>query len=80
MTKFIARAKVVLLAAPTYLVAVSAVVSILADEIAMVLPAGMAMTLGALAVRVVAVLGAAIGIIRRVTPVVVADRGLLPPA
>lgn len=77
--KLIDRARVVLTAAPTYLVGASAVVTIVADEVAKVLPAGQATTVGAVTVRVVAILGAAVAIVRRVTPVVDGERGLLPP-
>lgn len=80
MQKLLARVRVVLHAAPTYLVALSAVIVIVADELASVLPAGAVTTVGTIAARVVAVLGAAVAIIRRVTPVVDrAQRGLLPP-
>lgn len=77
MKTLLARASVVLHAAPTYLVIASSIVTLIADEVAAVLPAGQATTVGALAVRVVGILGAAVGIIRRVTPVVDGDRGLL---
>lgn len=78
MHELVARARVVLRAAPTYLVALSTIVSIVAEEVAAVLPAGPATTVGVIAVRVVAVLAAAVAIIRRVTPVVDSQHGLLP--
>lgn len=75
--KFIARAKVIFTAAPTYLVAASAIVIIVSSEAATVLPAGVATTVGAVALKIVAVLTAAINIIRRVTPVLPSERGIL---
>lgn len=74
----IARIKVVLTAAVTWLVLASTIVTILSEEIATVLPAGAATDVGAVALKVVAVLGAAVTIIRRVTPVLPDERGLLP--
>ena len=79
MSKLADRILVVLKAAPTYLVALSTVVTILAEEIAAVLPAGAANDVGVVAVRVVAVLATSVAIIRRVTPVVASRRGLLEP-
>lgn len=76
-SKFIARAKVVFTAAPTYLIAASAIVVIVSSEAATVLPAGAATTVAAVSLKVVAVLTAAINVIRRVTPVLPSERGLL---
>lgn len=80
MSKFqalIARAKVVFSAAPTYLVAASAIAIIVSDEVSTVLPAGAATVVAAVTLKLVAVLGAAISIIRRVTPVLKSERGIL---
>lgn len=79
MSAFIARVKVVASAAVTWLVAASAVVTIAAEEIAEVVAADDAEKVTRIALRVTAVLGAAVAIIRRSTPVLdKADRGLLP--
>lgn len=79
MKKFWERVKVVWRAAPTWLTGASVVVGVVAEEIADVLPAGAAEDVGHVALVVVAWLGAAIGIIRRVTPVPPEERGILPP-
>lgn len=70
------KLKTLFTALPTYLVALSAVVTILSQEIASVLPTGAAEDVGRIALIVVGVLGAAVNIVRRVTPVLPADRGL----
>jgi hypothetical protein len=70
------RVKVVLSAAVTWIVAASAVVQIVADEVGAALP-GHAEDVSTVAVRVVAVLAAAVGIIRRVSPVLPSERGLV---
>ena len=78
MTKLLARARVILTAAPTYLVAAAAVVTIVADEAAKVLPTGWQDNAAQIAGAVLAVIGAAVAIVRRVTPVLPAERGILP--
>ena len=78
MNNLIARIKVVLAAAVTWIVVASTVVTLASDEIAEVLPAGDAETVGAVAAKIVAVLGAAVAIIRRVQPVIESERGILP--
>lgn len=71
MARFYARVLVVLKAAPTWLVALSTVVTIVASEVD--IPA-----VAEWSVKVVGWLGVAVAIIRRVTPVLPAERGLLP--
>jgi len=73
------RVKVVATAAVTYLTAAVVILSLVADQIVELLPNGDGQTVAAWLIRVVAVLSGAITIIRRVTPVVPQDRGLLPP-
>lgn len=77
MSKFWKRVKVILTAAPTYLTGAAAVVAVLAEEIAKVLPQH-AEPIGALALTVTGWLTCAITIIRRVTPVSRSERGVLP--
>lgn len=77
MTKFLARVRVVLTAAPTYITTVAMVATVASEEIARAFPAA-AEPVGRVAVVVAAVAGAAVAIIRRVTPVLPAARGLLP--
>lgn len=80
MSKLAARILVVLKAAPTYLVAAGAVVTIVADELAKALPNGWQDNAVQIGGAVAGVIAAATAIIRRVTPVVEAERGLLPVA
>lgn len=77
MKSFLARVRVVLTAAPTYLLTASTVVVVLRDEIAGLFPAA-AEDVSRWSVTVLAVLAAAVRIIRRVAPVLPAERGLLP--
>lgn len=79
MKKLLARARVILTAAPTYLVAAGAVVTIVADEVSKLLPPGWQDNAAQIAGAAVGILGAAVAIIRRVTPVLPAERGILPP-
>lgn len=79
MKNIIARVRVVLQAAPTYLVAASTIVAIATEEIAQELPEGWQDNAVAIGGKVVAIIGAAVLIIRRVTPVIAEHRGLLPP-
>lgn len=81
MSKLLARIKVLLKAAPTYLAAAGVLVAILADEIGKLAPSGWqdnaVQILGSLA----GIIAAATAIVRRVTPVLPKQRGLLtgPP-
>lgn len=79
MSKLIARIKVLLNAAPTYLAAAGVIIAIVADEVGKLAPSGWqdnaVQILGALA----GVVAAATAIVRRVTPVAPADRGLIVP-
>lgn len=80
MKELWAKVVVVLKAAPTWLTAASAVIIIFSEEIGAVLPAGTAETVGQWAAIAVGWLGAAVSIIRRVTPVLPDERGILPKA
>lgn len=73
------RILVVLKAAPTWLTAASAVAVTFADEIAPLIPSPWSERVSAAALSVVSVLAAAIVVIRRVSPVPAAERGILPP-
>lgn len=80
MEKLIARVRVVITALPTYLVAIAFVVGVVRDEVAKALPDHpVTEWLTWAAGIVLGVLGVAVVIIRRVTPVIAAQRGLLPP-
>lgn len=70
------RIRVVLGAAPTYLVTAATVVAVAAPELANAFP-DQAQTITTVALRIGAVLAAAVTIVRRVTPVDAEDRGLL---
>lgn len=76
--KILARVKVVVTAAPTYLVGAAAVVTAFSEEIAKILPAGAGEAVARVALVVLSAIAAAIAIIRRVTPVLAIQRGLLP--
>lgn len=80
MNATIARAIVVLKAVPTYLVAASTIITIATEEIADELPSSSAEWLVRVGGKVVSVIGAAVLIIRRSTPVIDSQRGLLPVA
>lgn len=80
MSDFIARVRVVLTAAVTWITAVAAVIPFIADDIADQLPSGAAEQVTKYALLAVAWLGAAVSIIRRVTPVLPDERGVLPDA
>lgn len=70
------KAIVVLKAAPTYLVALATIVGIFVDELAEIGPLPpIVMTI---LLSLVAVIGAAVTIIRRVTPVLESARGIMP--
>lgn len=77
MTETLARVRVVATSAVTWLQVVAAVLVIAAEEIAKAVPE-ISDDVTTVVVRVVAVLGAAVAIIRRVTPVLPDERGLLP--
>lgn len=79
MTKLFARISVLLKAAPTYLVAAGAIVSIVTDEVSKQLPHGWQDNAGQIGGAVLGVIAAAVAIVRRVTPVLDKnDHGLLP--
>lgn len=77
MTDFLARARVLLTAAVTWLQVISAAVLIGSEEIGKAIPE-IDDAFAAWALRIAAVAGAVIATIRRVTPVLPAERGLLP--
>lgn len=81
MNTFIARTRVVLTAAPTYLVSLAVILTIVSEQVAELLPmvpAGTAETVARWLVTAAGSLTAAVSIIRRVTPVLPNERGLLP--
>lgn len=78
LKQLVDRIVVILKAAPTYLVLASTVLTIIADELAKILPTPWADRLTALVITVTAALAAIVAIIRRVTPVAPAERGILP--
>lgn len=73
MNLTLTRLRVLLTAAPTWITAAAAVVQILVEELGDEIPA-----VAAAGTRVLAVLVAALAIVRRVSPVLKAERGLLP--
>lgn len=77
--KILERIRVLLTAAPTYLTAAAVVVAAVAEEIGEAFP-GVDGTVAGWAAPVLAGIAAIIAIVRRVSPVVAAERGLLPSA
>ncbi len=75
----LARVRVFLKSAPTYLVAAGAVVTVLADELGKVFPNGWQDNATQIAGTLLGIIGAAVAIIRRVTPVLPEERGMLAP-
>lgn len=75
MNDFLKRARTLLTALPTYLVLTATMLQVLIEELqeAELVPSVVAVLL-----RVAAVVGAAIEIVRRSTPVLKGERGLLP--
>lgn len=70
---------VVAKAAPTWLVTAATIITVFAEEIAKILPAPWADTVTTTAVTAVAAIYAILAIIRRVTPALPSERGILPP-
>lgn len=79
MDKLVKRARVVISDVVTWLVVASSVVVILAEEIAKIVPADWRSVVVEIGMRALAVLGAVVMILRRVTTVLPTERGLLPP-
>lgn len=78
MKNLLARLSVIFTAAPTYLVAAGAVVAIVSDEVSKVLPSGWQDNALQIGGAIAGILAAAVSIIRRVTPVLPHERGILP--
>lgn len=79
MNKLLSRVRVLLTAAPTWLAGAGVVVAVVSEEVAKNLPSGWednALQIGGIAAGI---LGSALAIVRRVTPVFGAERGLLKP-
>lgn len=74
------RARVIAASVVTWLTLAAALAPFVASRIAEVAPDGVATTVTRWAITLVAVLNAAIAIIRRVTPVPAEYRGVVPPA
>lgn len=73
------RILVILKAAPTWLVAASTAITIFAEEIVAILPDSWDPVVVRWSAIAVGFLTAVINIIRRVSPVLPAERGILPP-
>ena len=79
MSNLIDRVAVVAKAVPTYLVAAAIIVPIIAEEVAEELSGDTATKVVRIGAKVAGWLGAAVAIIRRSTPVIHSQRGLLKP-
>ena len=73
-----ARIVVILKAAPTWLIAASTIITIASEEIVKILPDNLDITATRYATAALGALGAAIVLIRRLTPVLPDERGILP--
>lgn len=73
------RLRVILTAAVTWLLVAQAALVAFADQIGPLLPTPWADRINAFIISAVAVIVAVIAIIRRVTPVLPEERGILPP-
>lgn len=74
------RIKVVLTAALTWLFVIQAILLVAAEQIAPLIPAPWSDQVSAFLLTALSVVGVAILAIRRVSPVVPDERGLLPPS
>lgn len=79
LSRLTAQARVILAAAPTYLVGAATVIPFIAEQVGTLVPSGAAETIVRVAAWLVAACGVAVAIIRRVTPVLPTMRGVLPP-
>lgn len=79
MSKTLARLAVLAKAAPTYLLIAATVVTVGSQYLADALPGDTATTVTKVAGVLLGIIGAATTIVRRVTPVLPAQRGLLEP-
>lgn len=79
MKKVLARLVVLLRAVPTWATIGALAAPIVAEELSQVLPAPWSERVTALGLTVAGALGAIVTIVRRVTPVVESQRGILPP-
>lgn len=79
ITKVVAVVKVVVTAAPTYLAAAALAIPEIAHQIGTIFP-GAAERITADGLTTVGVIGAVLAVIARVTPVLKAERGILPKA
>lgn len=78
MSDLLTRIRVVLTNLATWLTAAAAVVAIFAEEITEVLPEDWRGSVAQTVLIILAVIAAAVNIIRRVTPVIGEQQGLLP--
>lgn len=77
--KLLARLVVIARAVPTWCTIAALAAPIVAEEAATVLPAPWSDRVTAVALTVAGVAGAVVTVIRRVTPVLEHERGILPP-
>lgn len=78
MSKFIERVKVVLTAAPTYLVAIAGFLTAVREEAIDQLPEAWQVPAASAITQALVIIGTAVLIIRQVTPVPPEQRGVLP--
>jgi hypothetical protein len=78
MKNFLAKVRVILTALPTYLAIVSGAIPVLLTVWVPLLPENVGIRVAAIGAGTLAVVGGVIETIRRLTPVIAADRGILP--
>lgn len=79
MSELLSRVRVFFKSAPTYLVAAATVVTIITEELSQELTGDVAANVVSIGGKAVSIIGAAVAIIRRVTPVLPDERGMLSP-
>lgn len=79
MNRIIERLRVLLSAAPTYLAVAGVIVAVVSQEVGKLLPSGWQDNAFQVSGWLTGAIGAATAIVRRVTPVLPHQRGLLTP-
>jgi hypothetical protein len=79
VSDFLAKVKIVLTAIPTYGAAAVAVLTVISTSVVPLLPVGVGVKVAAWIAAALGVIQAVVAVVKRVTPVEEADRGILPP-
>jgi hypothetical protein len=79
MSELLAKVRVILKAWPTWAAAFTAVLGVVAAEVIPLLPEQVGVRVAGWVAVALSVIAAATAVVRRVTPVLPAERGVLPP-